>query len=47
MFRVRAQRNAHMLPLLSDWARTHYRLVTATRTFRVYATDTCKLGRSA
>ena len=47
VFRVRAQRNAHMLPILSDWPTTHYRLVTATRTFRVYVRDGCNVGHVA
>jgi hypothetical protein len=47
VFQVRAQRNAHMLPILQQWPRTHYRLVTATRTFRVFASDGCSLSRVA
>jgi hypothetical protein len=36
IFQTRAQRNAHLLPLLSTWPTVHYRLVTHNRTFRVY-----------
>ncbi len=46
VFQVKAQRSAHLLPILHQWPLTHYRLLTRTRTFRVYARDTCTLGRS-
>jgi hypothetical protein len=36
IFQTRAQRNAHLLPLLRTWPTTHYRLVERVRTFRVY-----------
>jgi len=36
VFQTRAQRNAHLLPLLRTWPGTHYELVTRVRTFRVY-----------
>ncbi len=36
IFQTRAQRNAHLLPSLEKWPTTHYKLVTETRTFRVY-----------
>ncbi len=36
IFQTRAQRNAHLLPLLSTWPNVDYRLVTHNRTFRVY-----------
>ena len=36
VFQTRAQRNAHLLPLLRTWPGTHYQLVTRVRTFRVY-----------
>ncbi len=36
IFQNRAQRHAHLLPRLSSWPSTHYKLVTHTRTFRVY-----------
>jgi hypothetical protein len=44
VFQVRAQRNAHLLPILYDWPTTHYRLVTRTRTFRVFVRDGCNVG---
>jgi hypothetical protein len=37
VFQVRAQRNAHLLPILHEWSTTtHYQLVAHTRTFRVF-----------
>jgi hypothetical protein len=36
IFQTRAQRSAHLLPLLSTWPGTHYRLVEHVRTFNVY-----------
>jgi hypothetical protein len=36
IFQTRAQRSAHLLPLLSTWPGTRYRLVERVRTFKVY-----------
>jgi len=36
IFQTRAQHHAHLLPLLSTWPGTHYKLVLPTKTFRVY-----------
>jgi hypothetical protein len=36
IFQTRAQRNASLLPFLHDWEDTAYKLVTRTRTCRVY-----------
>ncbi len=41
IFQNRAQRNAHLLPSLRSWPTTHYRLVTRTRTFRVF--ESCRI----
>jgi hypothetical protein len=41
IFQTRAQRNAHLLPSLHNWPSTHYKRVTATRTFRVY--ENCRV----
>ncbi len=41
IFQNRAQRNAHLLPSLQNWPTTHYKLVTRTRTFRVY--ENCRV----
>ncbi len=35
VFQTRAQRNAHLLPLLRAWPATHYRLALRNKTFRV------------
>jgi hypothetical protein len=37
IFQTRAQRNAHLLPIVGAWKGTHYQLVAHARTFRVYA----------
>jgi hypothetical protein len=37
VFQARAQRNAHLLPIIRAWAGAHYLPVTRVRTFRVYA----------
>jgi hypothetical protein len=37
IFQTRAQRNAHLLPLLSTWPGTRYTLVARLHTFMVYA----------
>jgi hypothetical protein len=37
IFQARAQRSAHLLPLLRSWPSTHYTLVAHVRTFRVYS----------
>ena len=37
VFQARAQRSAHLLPLLRGWPTTHYTLVAHVRTFRVYS----------
>jgi hypothetical protein len=36
VFQTRAQRNAHLLPVVGAWKGTPYRLVARTRTFRVF-----------
>jgi hypothetical protein len=36
IFQTRAQRTAHLLPVVGAWKDTPYRLVARTRTFRVY-----------
>jgi hypothetical protein len=36
IFQTRAQRKAHLLPLLSTWATTQYTLVLRNKTFRVF-----------
>jgi len=36
IFQTRAQRNAHLLPVVGAWSTTPYRLVTRTKTFRVF-----------
>jgi hypothetical protein len=36
IFQTRAQRNAHLLPVVGAWSTTPYRLVARTKTFRVY-----------
>jgi hypothetical protein len=36
IFQTRAQRSAHLLPVVGAWKTTPYRLVALTRTFRVY-----------
>jgi hypothetical protein len=36
IFQTRAQRNAHLLPLLSNWPATQYRLVLRNKRFKVY-----------
>jgi hypothetical protein len=36
IFQTRAQRNAHLLPVVGAWSTTPYRLVARTRTFRVF-----------
>jgi hypothetical protein len=36
IFQTRAQRNAHLLPVVGAWSTTPYRLVAHTRTFRVF-----------
>jgi hypothetical protein len=36
IFQTRAQRNAHLLPVVGAWKTTPYRLVARTRTFRVF-----------
>jgi hypothetical protein len=36
IFQVRAQHGAHLLPFLSTWPNVHYKLVTQTRTYRVF-----------
>jgi hypothetical protein len=36
IFQTRAQRNAHLLPVVGAWRGTPYRLVARTRTFRVF-----------
>jgi hypothetical protein len=41
IFQTRAQRHAHLLPLLSTWPKVSYRLVTHDRTFRVY--ENCRV----
>jgi hypothetical protein len=37
IFQTRAQRSAHLLPIVGAWHGTHYTRVTHVRTFRVYA----------
>ncbi len=37
IFQNRAQRNAHLLPVVRAWKGVHYRLVAHVRTFRVYS----------
>ena len=37
IFQTRAQRNAHLLPIVRAWTNAHYQLVAHVRTFRVYA----------
>jgi len=37
IFQTRAQRNAHLLPIISAWHGVHYTRVAHVRTFRVYA----------
>ncbi len=41
VLQVRAQRNAHLLPLLRSWPTTHFQRVATTRTFRVY--ESCRV----
>jgi hypothetical protein len=36
IFQTRAQRNAHLLPVVGAWSTTPYRLVAKTKTFRVF-----------
>jgi hypothetical protein len=36
IFQTRAQRNAHLLPVVHTWPQVHYELATATRAFRVF-----------
>ncbi len=36
VFQTRAQRNAHLLPILHQWSTTSYTQTTTTRTFRVF-----------
>jgi hypothetical protein len=36
IFQTRAQRNAHLLPVVGAWKGTPFRLVASTRTFRVF-----------
>ena len=36
IFQTRAQRNAHLLPVVGGWTTTNYQLVARTRTFRVF-----------
>ena len=36
IFQTRAQRNAHLLPVVGAWTQTPYKLVARTRTFRVF-----------
>ncbi len=45
IFQTRAQRSSHLLPFVRAWKTTHYRRVTHVRTFNVYVTDACNLGR--
>jgi hypothetical protein len=45
IFQTRAQRSAHLLPLVRAWTTAHYRRVTHVRTFNVYVNSTCNLGR--
>ncbi len=40
IFQTRAQRNAHLLPVVGAWKTTPYRLVALTKTFRVF--EHCK-----
>ncbi len=40
IFQTRAQRNAHLLPVVRTWNTTPYRLVARTRTFRVF--ESCR-----
>jgi hypothetical protein len=44
IFQTRAQRHAHLLPVVGEWPDAHYRLVAHVRTFRVYANCAGKLG---
>ena len=37
IFQNRAQRNAHLLPVVRAWKGVHYQLVAHVRTFRVYS----------
>lgn len=45
IFQTRAQRNAHLLPLVHTWPSTPYHLVTRVRTFRVYEHCSTNLTR--
>jgi hypothetical protein len=45
IFQTRAQRNAHLLPLLSTWPSIPYKLVTRNRTFRVFEHCSTNLTR--
>jgi hypothetical protein len=44
IFQTRAQRSAHLLPLLRTWPTTHYQLAARVRTFRVYEHCAGKVG---
>ena len=37
IFQTRAQRNAHLLPIIRAWHSVNYTHVTTVRTFNVYA----------
>jgi hypothetical protein len=45
VFQTRAQRSAHLLPIIGAWHGTHYTRVAHVRTFRVYAN--CSNGVTA
>ena len=43
IFQTRAQRNAHLLPVVRAWEQVHYKLVARVRTFRVFSHCTGKV----
>jgi hypothetical protein len=44
IFQARAQRSAHLLPVIGAWKGVHYRLIAHVRTFRVYSNCPVKVG---